>query len=116
MALGSPGGDQQDQWSLIFFLRLMHHGRNLQAGIDQPMFNTRHLVWSFHPRQFEPLSVLVEGRFDKAVLDDLTARGHRLLVQDDWVLGRLCAVARGRDGAVRAAANPRFMQAYAAGR
>ena len=116
MALGSPGGDQQDQWSLVLFLRLMHHGRNLQAAIDQPMFNTRHLVLSFHPRQFEPSSVLIERRVGKAVLDDLTARGHKLVVQDDWALGRLCAVSRGRDGAVRAAATPRFMQAYAAGR
>ncbi len=116
LALGSPGGDQQDQWSLICFLRLMHHGGNLQAAIDQPMFNTRHLVWSFHPRQFEPLSLLVEGRFDKSVLDDLAARGHKLLLQDDWALGRLCAVARGRNGVMRAAATPRFMQAYAAGR
>ena len=116
MALGSPGGDQQDQWSLVLFLRLMHHGANLQAAIDAPMFNTRHLVWSFHPRQFEALSLLIEGRFDKAVLDDLTQRGHKLSVQDDWALGRLCAVARGRNGVMRAAATPRFMQAYAAGR
>jgi len=116
MALGSPGGDQQDQWSLILFLHLMHHGQNLQAAIDGPMFNTRHLVASFHPRQFEPASLLIEGRFDKTVLDELSARGHRLQVQDDWALGRLCAVARGKNGVMRAAATPRFMQAYAVGR
>jgi gamma-glutamyltranspeptidase/glutathione hydrolase len=116
LALGSPGGDQQDQWSLIALLRLVHHNGNLQAVIDQPMFNTRHLIWSFHPRQFEPLSLLVEGRFDQFVLGDLSTRGHKLLLQDDWALGRLCAVARGRNGVVRAAATPRFMQAYAAGR
>jgi len=116
MALGSPGGDQQDQWSLILFLHLMHHGQNLQAAIDGPMFNTRHLVASFHPRQFEPSSLLIEGRFAKTVLDELTDRGHQLQVQDDWALGRLCAVARGRNGVMRAGATPRFMQAYAAGR
>ena len=25
MTFGTPGGDQQDQWSLIFFLRMVDH-------------------------------------------------------------------------------------------
>jgi len=36
MAFGTPGGDQQDQWSTIFFLRHVHHGMNLQEAIDAP--------------------------------------------------------------------------------
>ena len=116
LAFGSPGGDQQDQWSLILFLRQLHHMRNLQAAIDAPMFNSKHVIWSFYPRPFEPKSLLIESRFDKAVLDDLAGRGHELDMQEDWALGRLCAVARGANGAIRAAATPRFMQAYAAGR
>ena len=116
MAFGSPGGDQQDQWSVAMFLRLVHHTRNLQAAIDAPLFNSRHMVSSFYPRGHEPLSLLIESRFDARVLDDLAARGHRLSRQPDWALGRLCAVARGRAGTVRAAATPRFMQAYAIGR
>ena len=59
---------------------------------------------------------MIEDRFDKAVLDDLAGRGHVLDVQEDWALGRLCPVARGANGTIRAAATPRFMQAYAAGR
>ena len=40
---------------------------------------------------------------------------NRIARMDDWSLGRLCAV--GKDGNVlKAAAHPRFMQAYAAGR
>ena len=116
LAFGSPGGDQQDQWSLVLFLRIVHHSRNLQAAIDAPLFNSKHLVSSFYPRPFEPAKLLIESRFDEAVLRDLKARGHELDVQDDWALGRLCAVARGRGGVLRAAATPRFMQAYAIGR
>ena len=116
LAFGSPGGDQQDQWSLILFLRQLHHTRNLQAAIDAPMFNSKHVIWSFYPRPFEPNTLLIENRFDKSVLDDLASRGHRLDLQEDWALGRLCAVARGNNGVIRAAATPRFMQAYAAGR
>jgi len=116
LAFGSPGGDQQDQWSLIFLLRLVHGTRNLQAAIDAPLFNTQHAIQSFYPRPFRPRRLLIESRFDPATLDALRARGHDLAVQDPWTLGRLCAVARGRTGVVRAAATPRFMQAYAIGR
>ena len=50
VAFGTPGGDQQDQWSLVFFLRLVHHGRNLQEAIDLPMFHSTHAPSSFYPR------------------------------------------------------------------
>lgn len=116
LAFGSPGGDQQDQWSLVLFLRLAHQTRNLQQAIDAPLFNTKHIVSSFYPREFDARKLLIEGRFDAKVLKDLSKRGHVLSAQDDWALGRLCAVARGRDGVLRAAATPRYMQAYAAGR
>ena len=34
MAIGTPGGDNQDQWILQFFLRHADHGLNLQAAIE----------------------------------------------------------------------------------
>ena len=37
LAFGTPGGDQQEQWQLLFFLRHVHHGLNLQEAIDLPM-------------------------------------------------------------------------------
>jgi gamma-glutamyltranspeptidase/glutathione hydrolase len=36
LAFGTPGGDQQDQWALMFFLRHIHHGMNLQQSIEAP--------------------------------------------------------------------------------
>ncbi|HYZ43150.1 MAG TPA: gamma-glutamyltransferase family protein, partial [Stellaceae bacterium] len=36
LAFGTPGGDQQDQWSLLMFLHHVHHGMNLQEAIDCP--------------------------------------------------------------------------------
>ena len=38
MTFGTPGGDQQDQWSLQLFLRHAHFGMNLQQSIDAPAF------------------------------------------------------------------------------
>ena len=39
LAFGTLGGDQQDQWHLILFLRHIHHGVSLQHGIDAPLFH-----------------------------------------------------------------------------
>ena len=114
--LGSPGGDQQDQWALGLILRHLVEGLNLQAAIDAPLFHTGHYVNSFAPRAFTPRTLLIEDRVDPSIRDALAARGHAVSVQPAWSLGRLCAAGFRRDGMIRAAATPRFMQAYAVGR
>ncbi|XAZ23314.1 gamma-glutamyltransferase family protein [Sinorhizobium sp. B11] len=116
LAFGTPGGDQQEQWQLSFFLRYVHHKMNLQAAIDQPLFHTSHFPGSFYPRTREPGGLMVEGNFSADVLENLRARGHALTVSDPWSIGRLTAARRDADGLLRAAATPRLMQAYAIGR
>ncbi len=115
MVFGTPGGDYQDQWSLTFFLRHIHHSMNLQEAIDAPMFETDHMPSSFWPRQAELGSLSVEERFSDRVISGLATRGHWVQKTDGWSLGRLSAARR--DGRlIRCAANPRFMQGYAIGR
>jgi gamma-glutamyltranspeptidase/glutathione hydrolase len=116
LAFGTPGGDQQDQWSLTFFLRHAHFESNLQAVIEMPMFHTDQMISSFFPRQSEPGSLSLEDRFPKATVARLKRRGHRASVVDGWSLGRLSAAARENDGLLRVAANPRGQQGYASGR
>lgn len=117
LALGTPGGDQQDQWSLTYFLRLVHGELNLQAGIDAPMFHTNAAPSSFYPREMAPGELVVESRLGAEVLAELERRGHRVVRSDEWSLGRLSAVARDPDtGILRAGANPRGAQGYAVGR
>jgi len=119
MAFGTPGGDQQDQWSTIFFLRHVHHGMNLQEAIDAPAWHTEHMPSSFYPRQAKPGYLGLEGRFPATTVDELRRRGHDVQVGEDWSEGRLsaCAVERTPEGTVlKAAANPRGMQGYAIGR
>jgi gamma-glutamyltranspeptidase/glutathione hydrolase len=115
LAFGSPGGDQQDQWTLGFFLNHVQYGMNLQEAIDAPAFHTRHFPSSFHPRESFPLAVHVEERVGRDVIAGLARRGHRVTVAPAWSLGRVSAVARA-DGFLYAAANPRGMQGYAVGR
>jgi gamma-glutamyltranspeptidase/glutathione hydrolase len=116
LAFGTPGGDGQDQWQLQFLLRLVHGGLGLQEAIDAPAFRSSHWPDSFWPRQAHPGRLIAESRFGPTVLDELTARGHRVAVADPWSEGSLSAVLSPADGFLRAAANPRGMQGYAAGR
>ena len=115
LAFGTPGGDQQDQWSLLFFLNHLTFGMNLQQAIDFPSFHSAHMPSSFYPRQAHPLALDVESRIGDPVIEDLRRRGHLVNVRPAWSLGRISAVAR-RDGILYAAANPRGMQGYAVGR
>jgi gamma-glutamyltranspeptidase/glutathione hydrolase len=116
LAFGTPGGDQQDQWQLSFFLRYVHHKQNLQAAIDMPLFHTAHFPGSFYPRTSQPGNVMIERNIGTDVLKALRAMGHDITEADPWSIGRLTAARRDADGLLRAAATPRLMQAYAIGR
>ena len=54
MAFGTPGGEQQDQWSVIMFLRMVHHRMGIQQAIDAPSFHSEHWPSSFWPRVARP--------------------------------------------------------------
>lgn len=122
LAFGTPGGDQQDQWQLHFFLAValrppVRGGLDLQGAIDAPNWHHDSFPSSFYPRGMRPGSVTVEPSMDAAVVEGLRRRGHDVTVGEPWSEGRLCAVARDpRTGVLSAAANPRGMQGYAVGR
>ena len=115
LAFGTPGGDQQDQWSLELFLAHAVFGRDLQAAIDAPMFHTTHFPSSFFPREADAAAggdrgARAGGDGRGAARARARRRGHRRLVARP-----ASAVSRAPDGVLRAAANPRGMQGYAVG-
>ncbi len=122
LAFGTPGGDQQDQWSLHFFLEVVMRdnvrGRlDLQGAVDAPNWHQDSFPGSFYPRSMNPGAVTMESRISAEIRTELRRRGHRITVGDAWSEGRLCAVARDPEtNVLSAAANPRGMQGYAAGR
>ncbi|WOF24770.1 gamma-glutamyltransferase [Microbacterium betulae] len=117
MALGSPGGDQQDQWQLLMLLRVLVGGYSPQQAIDAPALHTTSFPGSFWPRTGTPGGAVVEDRLGDDVVRALEARGHVVTRSGDWSLGRLSAVTRDPGtGLLGAAANPRGAQGYAAGR
>ena len=116
-ALGSPGGDQQDQWQLPYLLRTIVGGYSPQQAIDAPTFHTTSMPGSFWPRTWEPGGAVVEERLGAEAIAGLERRGHVVTKAGGWTLGRLSAVVRDpATGVLQAAANPRGAQGYAAGR
>lgn len=117
IAIGTPGGDQQDQWQLLAILRMLVGGYTPQQAIDAPAFHTTALPGSFWPRTWTPGGAVVEDRLGDEVIDGLIARGHDVSRAGDWSLGRLsCVTYDPETGIMQAAANSRGMQGYAAGR
>ena len=117
LAFGTPGGDQQDQWQLCFWLAHTVGGLNLQAAIDAPNWHSNAFPSSFFPRSWTPGELVLESRLGAEVIADLRSRGHLVTVAGEWSLGKMSCVARdSRTGLLRAAANPRGMQGYAVGR
>lgn len=115
LGFGTPGGDQQDQWTVPFLLHAVR-GADLQEAIDAPSWHTTHVPSSFAPRVAEPAGLRVEERLGEAVIADLRDRGHDVTVTGPWSLGRISAAGIRADGLRHAAANPRGMQGYAVGR
>ena len=116
LALGTPGGDQQDQWTLHVLLSHLHFDMDLQAAIDAPGHHTEAFPSSFYPRETRPRHVAIEERAGADAIAGLRARGHDVEVSGPWSLGRVTAVGRAGDGQLTAAASPRGMQGYAVGR
>ncbi|NEA01952.1 gamma-glutamyltransferase family protein, partial [Streptomyces sp. SID10116] len=122
LAFGTPGGDQQDQWQVHFFLGVVMRdavrgGLDLQGAIDAPNWHTEAFPGSFHPREMRAGSLTVESRTPPEVVEELRRRGHVVTVGGAWSEGRLCAVAREPgSGVLSAGANARGMQGYAVGR
>ncbi|HXX59878.1 MAG TPA: gamma-glutamyltransferase family protein [Candidatus Sulfotelmatobacter sp.] len=117
MVFGTEGGDNQDQWTLQFFLNVVEFGMDLQAAVDAPLVHSLHFPSSFYPHDAHPLEVVVEERLAGPVRDALSRAGHRVVVADDWSSGHVTAIRyTPGSGLLEGAASPRTMTAYAIGR
>jgi gamma-glutamyltranspeptidase / glutathione hydrolase len=82
MALGTPGGDNQDQTILQAFLDIVEFWPdwypNLHEAFEWPRFQTLHFYGSFWPHS-SGLNVLnVESTVPDAIINELKARGHNV--------------------------------------
>ncbi|MBV8716263.1 MAG: gamma-glutamyltransferase family protein [Chloroflexi bacterium] len=116
LAFGTPGGDQQDQWTLQFFLNVVDFGMELQEALDAPTVQSTHFPGSFYPHASTPGGVRAESRIPADVLDELRSRGHKVSLDGPWSHGQVTAVAREANGVLSGAASPRGRVAYVMGR
>jgi gamma-glutamyltranspeptidase / glutathione hydrolase len=108
IAFGTQGGDQQDQWTLQFFLNVTDFGMNLQQAIEAPRYSCMHAPSSFYPHDAVPGLVRLESRISERVRDELAARGHKVETRPPWCDGNVLAVALDGDrGQLSAGADPR---------
>jgi len=79
LAIGTPGGDSQDQQILLVLLNIIDFGMDVQAAIDAPRVNSLHPFSSFDNHRAQPGVLEVETSLPPAVLNELRARGHVLV-------------------------------------
>ena len=116
LAFGTPGADQQDQWSLQFFLNCVEFGMNLQAAADAPTFHTSHFPSSFHPHDARPGTMHVEGRIPEATVSALRKKGHIVEIDGEWSHGRILGIRVDADrGVLAGVATARLDTGYAMG-
>jgi gamma-glutamyltranspeptidase/glutathione hydrolase len=92
LSFGTPGGDQQDQWTLQFFLNVVEFEMDVQEAIEAPRFSSAHFPSSFHPHGARPGVLRIEDRIDPKVRDNLAARGHQVEVRPSWCEGHVLGI------------------------
>jgi gamma-glutamyltranspeptidase/glutathione hydrolase len=109
LAIGTPGGDSQDQQILLVLLNVIDFGLDIQAAIEAPRFNSLHPESSFDDHRSLPGVLEIEATVPSAVRDELTRRGHLLRVRAPYGVST-GVVAAGIDpatGSLRGGADPR---------
>ncbi len=109
LAIGTPGGDSQDQQILNVLLNVVDFGMDLQAAIEAPRFNSLHPESSFDDHRAQPGVLEIEASAPAAVRDELARRGHVLRVRPAYGIST-GVVAAGIDpttGLLRGGADPR---------
>ncbi|MGH9219754.1 MAG: gamma-glutamyltransferase, partial [Vicinamibacterales bacterium] len=80
MALGTPGGDNQDQTILQALLSVVEFWNdwypNLHGALERPRVQTAHFYGSFWPHEAGFNQLNVEASIPDAVYNELKARGH----------------------------------------
>ncbi len=116
MVFGTPGGDQQDQWTLQFFLNHVVFGMDLQAAADAPTFHSTHFPSSFYPREAHAGELSLESRIPEATRQELEARGHKVRTNGAWSNGKVMGVEINlKTGVISGAVSPRGQIGYVMG-
>ncbi len=109
LAIGTPGGDSQDQQVAQVLLNIILGRQNIQQAIEAPRLDSMHMHQSFGDKSDAPGVFEIEKRVPAEILTALARRGHRILLVDDYGIGS-AMVAVGMDarfGTLRGGADVR---------
>jgi gamma-glutamyltranspeptidase/glutathione hydrolase len=109
LAIGTPGGDSQEQQIANVLLSIILGRMNLQQAIEAPRIESAHFHESFGDKQDAPGVVEIENRIPADVLGALARRGHRIRLLSDYgaATGIVAAGVDPRFGTLRAGADVR---------
>ena len=116
LAIGTPGGDSQDQQILLVLLNIIDFGMDVQAAIEAPRFNSLHPQSSFDDHRAQPGVLEIERSYAPDVIEELRTRGHVVRLRGAYGISTGIVVA-GRDpvtGRLRGGADPRRERALIA--
>ena len=116
LAIGTPGGDSQDQQILLVLLNIIDFGMDVQAAIEAPRVNSLHPESSFDDHRSQPGVLEVESSLRDETLKELARRGHVLRMRPPYGIST-GVVAAGVDpvtGRLRGGADPRRERALVA--
>jgi gamma-glutamyltranspeptidase/glutathione hydrolase len=116
LAIGTPGGDSQDQQILLVLLNIIDFGLDVQAAIEAPRVNSLHPQSSFDDHRAQPGVLEVERTLPAAVIEELRARGHVLRIRPAYGMstGVVAAGVDPASGRLRGGADPRRERALIA--
>ncbi|MGE5507335.1 MAG: gamma-glutamyltransferase [Chitinophagales bacterium] len=78
MALGMPGGDQQDQVTLQDFLAVVDFGKNPQEATELPHVTTANMPSLFYPHGRTTGRIGLPATVPPELVKQLEARGHKI--------------------------------------
>ena len=116
LALGTPGGDSQDQQILLVLLNIIDFGLDVQAAIEAPRVNSLHPQSSFDDHRAQPGVLEVERTVAPEVIAELRTRGHVLRMRAPYGIstGIVAAGVDSATGRLRGGADPRRERALIA--
>ena len=87
LAVGTPGGDSQDQHIAQTLLNIILGKQNIQQALESPRLESSHFHQSFEDKRDAPGALEIEDRVPAATLAGLLGRGHRIDIVGGYSIG-----------------------------
>jgi gamma-glutamyltranspeptidase/glutathione hydrolase len=84
MALSTPGADNQEQSLIQVMLNVIDYGMNAQNAIENPRYQTRHLVASLDEHAWSVGDLMLDERIPQSVAAELLSRGHKVQIMSRY--------------------------------